>query len=236
MLGTLDGESVLWGTGSAILNEVNQIWGSSSTSQDSPVVGGAATAVYDLVPTASSSSNLIVPYISVAGVWSAAGVSSVTVASGTAVSLGPQAWTGGTWSWTGPNGFTSTSREIDNIPLPSTTNTYTATYTAGGTSYKQAFIITVGGCSTVNPIVPNISVAGVWSASAISSVTVASGTAVDLGPQPMTGGTWAWTGPNGFTSTAREIDYIALSPGVNTYTATYTVNGCSYKQAFTISD
>ena len=92
-----------------------------------------------------------------------------------------------------------------------------------------------GGTCTATAIVPYISVAGVWSATAESSVTVASGTVVDLGPQPV-GGTWSWTGPNGFTSAAREIDKIALSSGVNTYTATYT-NSCGAKstQVFTVT-
>jgi hypothetical protein len=157
--------------------------------------------------------------------------------SGTSVNLGPQPEIEGTWSWTGPNGFTSTSREIDNIPLPLATNTYTATYTVGGNTYTQAFTIKVGGCSTTNPIVPYIAVAGVWSAAGESSVVVASGTAVNLGPGPQTtGSTWSWTGPNGFASTSREIDNIALNAGANTYTATYTINGCSYQQAFIISD
>jgi len=59
---------------------------------------------------------------------------------------------------------------------------------------------------------------------------------VDLGPQPLTGGSWSWSGPNGFTSTAREIDNIKLSAGSNVYTATYT-NSCGAKstQAFTIT-
>ena len=90
-------------------------------------------------------------------------------------------------------------------------------------------------CSTTNPIVPYVSVAGTWSAAGVSSVTVASGTAVNLGPWPTSGGSWAWTGPNSFTSTSREIDNIALSTGVNTYTATYTLSGVSYKQVFTIT-
>jgi glucuronoarabinoxylan endo-1,4-beta-xylanase len=282
----------------------------------------------------------IVPYISVAGVWSAAGVSSATVTStSTAVDLGPWPETGGSWAWTGPNGFTSTSREIDNIALSAGANVYTATYTDScGNKSTQAFTITVTsstgsftlkpsastlsiaqsssgtdtitvtdvspfsgsvaftasgmpsgvtaafsptssttssvltltasstattGASTVTvtgtsgslsatttitlavtaasctptAIVPYISVAGVWSAAGVSSATVAStSTAVDLGPQPSSGGSWAWTGPNGFTSTSREIDNIALSAGANVYTATYT-NSCGAKstQAFTIT-
>ena len=291
-------------------------------------------AVYGLLST-TCPPTAIVPYISVAGVWSPAPESSVTVASGTVVDLGPQPVTGGTWSWTGPNGFTSTVREIDGIPLSTGTNVYTATYTNScGDKSTQVFTITVGGSFTLsaspsaltvaqgssatdtisvtdvgaftgsvtltasglpsgvtaafgtNPttgssvltltasstattgaakvtitgtsgtltasttialtvgsiscpptaIVPYISVAGVWSPAPESSVTVASGTVVDLGPQPVTGGTWSWTGPNGFTSTVREIDGIPLSTGTNVYTATYT-NSCGDKstQVFTIT-
>jgi len=65
---------------------------------------------------------------------------------------------------------------------------------------------------------------------------VASGAKVNLGPQPLSGGSWSWAGPGGRTSTYREIDNIYLATGVNTYVATYT-NGASCKstQTFTIT-
>ena len=107
----------------------------------------------------------------------------------------------------------------------------------------QANIVSVGyqessaSCSTTNPIVPYISVAGTWSAAGESSVTVASGTAVDLGPQPVGGGSWSWSGPNGYTGSNRsEVDNIPVSTGVNTFTATYTTSyECTYQQTFTIT-
>ncbi len=90
----------------------------------------------------------IIPYLQVnAGTWQQA--SSVTVSAGATVNLGPQPVTGGTWSWTGPNGFTSTSREIDNIPLGAGNNTFTATYTnACGLKTTQTFTITVQSAPT----------------------------------------------------------------------------------------
>jgi|GEM_PF-730083 len=119
------------------------------------------------------------------------------------------------------------------------TVTFTGTNSsASPTSATATVALTVTSptsCSTTNPIVPYISVAGVWSAAGESTVTVASGTAVDLGPWPVSGGSWAWTGPSGFTSSSREIDNIALSTGANNYTATYTANGCSYQQKFTVT-
>jgi hypothetical protein len=73
----------------------------------------------------------IVPYIQDyeqdGGAWQ--NVSSLTVNYGDTVNLGPQPGTGGSWSWTGPSGFTSTSRALNGISLPSGTNVYTATYT-----------------------------------------------------------------------------------------------------------
>jgi hypothetical protein len=107
------------------------------------------------------------------------------------------------------------------------------TYTLPG----QSITTFVGASSTCSPtaITPYISVSGTWTEESSANVTSTT-TAVDLGPQPTSGGSWSWSGPNGFTSTAREIDNIALSAGSNVYTATYT-NSCGAKstQAFTIT-
>jgi hypothetical protein len=205
----------------------------TGTNSSASPTTATATIALTVTGTSCATTNPIVPYIEVGGVWNSTPENTVTVTSGTKVSLGPWPASGGTWSWTGPSGFTSASREIDNIALPGATNTYTATYTVGGCAYTQAFTITVG--SPVNPIVPYISINGVWNPTSESTVTVPSGTNVSLGPWPASGGAWAWTGPNGFTSTSREIDNIALSSGVNTYTATYTVGGVSYTQAFVVT-
>jgi len=59
---------------------------------------------------------------------------------------------------------------------------------------------------------------------------------VNLGPQPISGGSWSWTGPKGFTSTSRQINNIPLSTGSNTFVATYTnPGGCQSQQTFTIT-
>jgi hypothetical protein len=88
-------------------------------------------------------------------------------------------------------------------------------------------------CTTA-VIVPYLQVnTGAWQQT--NNVTVVSGSTVTLGPQPLTGGTWNWTGPNGFTSAARELAGIPLSQGSNSFTATY-INDCASQdtEIFTI--
>ncbi len=184
--------------------------------------------------TINVNSTPIVPYIqdiqASRGAWQS--VTNLTVNYGDTVNLGPWPVNGGSWSWTGPNGFSSSAREIDGVPLRSASNVYTASYTnpAGVTSTEQ-FTITVGATA----ITPYIEVnGGAWQAA--NSVTVASGSVVNLGPQPASGGTWSWTGPGGFASGAREIDGIRLSVGTNAYVATYTnPAGVTSSETFTIT-
>ena len=178
----------------------------------------------------------ITPYISVSGAWTEETSATVT-STATVVDLGPQPETGGTWSWTGPNGFTSTAREIDGIALSAGANAYTATYTNScGAKSTQTFTITAPGGSTGTgtAITPYLQVnAGAWQETNVA--TVAAGSTVNLGPQPV-GGTWAWTGPNGFTSNAREIDGIPLTAASETFVATYTnASGAKSTETFTIT-
>ncbi len=181
--------------------------------------------------TITVNSTPIMPYLQVnGGAWQQ--IATVTVNPGDTVTLGPQPASGGSWSWTGPSGFSSTSRVINATSLPSPTNTYTATYTnTDGVNSTQAFTITVNS----TPIVPYLQVnGGAWQQA--SSVAVNVGDTVNLGPQPQSGGTWSWTGPNGFTSTSRVLNAVAFTSPSNTYTATYTnTDGVNSTQAFTIT-
>jgi hypothetical protein len=69
-----------------------------------------------------------------------------------------------------------------------------------------------------------------------NSATVNPGSAVNLGPQPLNVGSWSWTGPNGYTSTSRQINSIPLSVGANSYVATYTnSNGAKSTETFVIT-
>jgi hypothetical protein len=173
----------------------------------------------------------ITPYIQVnGGAWQQ--VASAAVNVGDRVNLGPQPVSGGSWSWTGPNGFTSTLREIDGVPLTSGTNVYAAAYTnTSGVTSTQAFTITIN----PTPIVPYLQVnGGAWQQA--SNIAVNAGDTVNLGPQPQSGGTWSWTGPNSFTSSSRVLNSIAITSPSTVYTATYTTtHGVTSTQTFTIT-
>ena len=93
-----------------------------------------------------------------------------------------------------------------------------------------------GGC-TPTAITPYISINGgsTWTEESSATATSTS-VAVDLGPQPVSGGSWSWTGPNGYTSTSRQIDSIPLTVGTDSYVATYTnTSGCKSSETFTIT-
>ncbi len=172
----------------------------------------------------------ITPYIQVSGgAWQQ--TATITISTGSSVNLNPQVTTsGGSWSWSGPNGYTSTSRQINNVPLTLPSNVFMATYTnPAGVRSTQTFTINMP-----TPIVPYLQVnGGSWQSTA--TVIVALGSSVNLSPQPLTGGSWSWTGPKGYTSTSRQINNIPLSFGIDLYVATYTNSaGVKSTQTFTI--
>jgi CSLREA domain-containing protein len=190
-----------------------------------------ATVVGSVSVTAIGPPTPIVPYIEVnGGAWQT--TASVTVQFSDSVNLGPQPLTGGSWSWTGPNGYTSTSRQINSIPLTLPTNVFVATYTnPSGAKSTQTFTITVAPTA----ITPYLEVnGGAWQTTA--SATVQLTDLVNLGPQPLTGGSWSWTGPGGFTSTSRQINSIPFTSVTNVFVATYTnPAGVTSTQTFTIT-
>jgi CSLREA domain-containing protein len=193
----------------------------SNTASYNTVVGSVSVTVG--TPTS------ITPYIEVnGGAWQT--TTTVTVQYSDSVNLGPQPLTGGSWSWTGPNGYRSTSREIDNIPLTAPSNVFVATYTnPSGIKSTLAFTINVAPTA----ITPYFQVnGGFWQTA--TTVTAQYNDSVNLGPQPLTGGSWNWTGPNGYTSTSRQINNVPLTAPVNVFIATYT-NPAGVKSTMTFT-
>jgi xyloglucan-specific exo-beta-1,4-glucanase len=76
---------------------------------------------------------------------------------------------------------------------------------------------------------------GTWQQTASASLTA--GGSVLFGPQPVTGGSWSWSGPNNFSAATREAGLSNVQETqAGNYVATYTNSGgCQSTQTFTLT-
>ncbi|NCI52078.1 gliding motility-associated C-terminal domain-containing protein [Sediminibacterium roseum] len=140
--------------------------------------------------------------------------SSFPVCAGTPLSLSTATVAGATFSWTGPNGFSSADQN------PVITNITTAS--AG----IYSLIITVDGCASPagsKNIFPVIAVPV-----AVNNGPVCEGNTIQLGAGNLAGATYSWTGPGGFAS---ALQNPSINPGkktdAGTYYVTASIAGCS---------
>jgi gliding motility-associated-like protein len=194
--------------------------GFTSTSQN-PVLAAATTAatgVYSVTATVngctSAGGNVTVTVNAIPAAPTAG--SNSPICAGSALNLTAGTVTGATYNWTGPNGFTSTTQ---NPTIAA------ATIAASGT---YSLTVTVAGCTSaagtttvvVNPI-PAAPTAG-------SNSPICAGQSLNLTATTITGATYSWIGPNGFTSAAQNPTLASATTAASgTYSVTATVNGCT---------
>ena len=135
---------------------------------------------------------------------------------GSNISLTASNIAGATYAWTGPNGFSSSSQN------PTITNSSFAH------SGLYSVAATVNGCTSVaatqNVVVNLIPVSPLSSANS----PLCSGNSLLLNASNLTGATYSWTGPNGFTSTQQNpVINNASASNSGTYKVSVTVNGCT---------
>src|SRR5205085_1198196 len=134
---------------------------------------------------------------------------------GATVALFTPTVSGASYSWTGPNGFTST------LQNPTRAN---ATLADAGT---YSVTVTVSGCPSAagttsvvvnpTPATPTASNGGPYCAGATISLSTAS----------VGGATYSWTGPNGFTSALQNPTRAnATTADGGTYSVIVIVSGC----------
>jgi hypothetical protein len=169
--------------------------------------------------------------ITVNGCTSAAGMTNVVVnatpatptasnggpyCEGATISLSTPTVSGATYSWTGPNGFTSSAQN------PTRSN---ATTSDAGT---YSVTITVNGCTSAAGTTNVVVNATPATPTASNGGPYCEGTTIALSTPTVSGATYAWTGPNGFTSSAQNPTRAnATTADAGTYSVTITVNGCT---------
>ena len=70
-----------------------------------------------------------------------------------------------------------------------------------------------------------------------SSATVSAGSTVMFGPQPSSGGSWKWSGPQGFSASGREVEISQIREDqAGDYLAVYVnAGGCTTQTTFSLT-
>jgi hypothetical protein len=174
--------------------------------------------------------------VTVAGCTSAAGTTNVVVNATPAtpsasnggpycenatIALSTPTVAGASYAWTGPNGFTSALQNPTRTATLANAGTYSVTVTVSGcTSAAGSTNVVVN----ATPATPNASNSGPY----CENATIA------LSTPTVAGATYAWTGPNGFTSALQNPTRTATLPNAGTYSVTVTVSGCTSAAGSTI--
>ncbi len=183
-----------------------------TSSQQNPVIPNANALYsgnYDVTMTGSGCNGTASIPVTVNAKPAASAGSNSPVCLGNAIDL--TASGGGTYSWTGPNGFVSAAQN------PSVLNANSAN--AG--TYKVT-VTSVDGCTATDETV--VAVNSATASASTSTPSVCIGAAINLSASG--GGTYSWSGPNGFTSTGQNPAIAtATASASGTYTVTVTATG-----------
>ena len=122
------------------------------------------------------------------------------------------------FAWTGPNGYTSTEQS----PTVNASGSYAVVVTAPSTGCTNTAVSTV----TSNTTPPGAAATGGALTCVVSQVTLG-------GSSPAAQASYAWTGPNGYTST--EQNPTVATEGAYSLLVTDTGNGCTSSAAASVN-
>ena len=176
----------------------------------------SAAGVYTLTVTnpstgcsAADTANVAVNNMGLTTTASASGV--ITCKDTLSALTGTSTGTGVSYSWTGPNSFTSALQN----PTVKVAGTYTLTATdpnTGCTGTDTALV-------TQNKTLPVVTASAVGQFACNNTLISLSASST-----PSTGVSYSWTGPSGFTSAVQNPSII--TPGIYTLAVTNTATGC----------
>ena len=208
----------LTATGTALKWYTVPTGGTGSGTAPTPSTATPGTTIYYVTQTANGCESPRAPISVIVSALPATPTitSNTPVCAGSALNLSTAAVTGATYAWTGPNSFTS-AVQSPSIASPTTaaSGTYNLTIKVGScTSAAGTATVTVNAI----PATPTIS----------SNTPVCAGSALNLTTTAVAGATYAWTGPNSFTSAVQNPTIAAVTTlAGGTYNLTITTNGCT---------
>jgi len=138
------------------------------------------------------------------------------VCEGSGLNLTASSIVGAGYSWTGPNGFSSSLQNPSIInSTTAASGIYSVTATVNGCTGVAGTIVTTVNPIPASPVVTNNS-------------PLCEGSALSLTASNITGASYSWNGPNGFISTSQNPNITNVSAAHSgTYSVTVTVNGCT---------
>jgi len=200
--------------GTAISGATNSTY-TSTTLANGNIITCVMTSSLSGVIGSPATSNAITMTVNAIPATPAASSNS-PVCAGSTINLSTSTVSGATYSWTGPNSFTST---LQNPTIASAVSANAGTY---------AVSVTVSGCTspagTTNVVVNS----GPATPTAASNSPVCLGSSINLTTPTVAGATYNWTGPNSFTSTLQNPTITnAIAANAGTYSVTIAQGGCS---------
>ncbi len=196
---------------------------STQRNPEIPSAGLAASGSYSVQTViAQCSSSVATTYVSVTNSYSASSNGPLCV--GQNLSLNATPITGATYTWVGPNSFTSSLRNpIRNAISKADSGNYQVTISLAGCGILGPFNTLA--VINDNPISPT----------AGNNGPLCVGQALNLTATGPVSGTYNWTGPNSFNSTQQNPVRTGVSATyAGSYSVVLTQNGCSSAPASTI--
>lgn len=179
------------------------LWSPGGQTTQTISVSPASTTTYSVTYTLSGCSNVIASGTVTVNPQPVVTVNNATICNGnTATLTATPSIAGGSFVWS-PGGETTNSISVN----PTSTTTYSVTYTLNGCSHTSSGTVTVNSVPTVS----------------VNNDVICSGSSASLVATPsIAGGTYTWS-PGGQTTQT-----ISISPtATTTYSVIYSLNGCS---------
>lgn len=178
----------------------------------------AATGAYTVTVSAAGCTSTSTVNVIVNPIPTTTASSNSPICDGTNLNLTAtnSAVTGSTYSWTGPNAYTSA---IQNPTILAATTTASGVYTV---------TVTANGCSSTSTT--NVTVNPIPTTTAGSNSPICTGATLSLTATAsgISGSTYSWTGPNAFTAATQNASVTAATTSASgSYIVTVTAAGCS---------